>query len=436
MLLIFQEQLATMQYQVSEKEENNIESWYDVIVVGGGTAGLAAAYLAAKKNYRVILLEKGAQVGPLPRGESMAYFPLEDEILGEGFVDSITTNGPAFRRYHSPNDEKNVLVDVHTPYRFFPWRKLIDRLESRALDAGVLIQKNSSVLHPLLNSSGVCIGVQYQDSNEDVKNIYGLVTLGADGHDSIIGQAYGIDYSTINCPIVKFLGKNAHIDISQTPNPQFFLLSPGQLEIAPNFPPAAAYYFPIGGQKIEAGLMLRMGQVPKLKNIHTPDHPEIMRVWSHLKEHYPGFSEVFKGIEVEEEFLTQMPNARMVENFICGKGGAILIGDSAGFVDANGSSGLYYGMKMASEWMSILMPVLEKLKSLHQDFSDLVANIWTSQQTALFNSQFLHTPVYKHIKKSYKLIGLSETIIFRWFKTWKSFNRFWWLFAFMIKSAS
>ena len=420
----------------SETQIESIKDWYDLLIVGAGTAGLTAAIIAARQNLRVLVLEKGYQVGPLPRGESMAYFPLEDEILGKGFIEEIMTVGPSFRRYHSPMDKKQTLVDVHTPYRFFPWQPFIDRFEKQATEAGVTIITGVEVLAPITSYSGICIGLQYKNAQGEIKETFGLSTIGADGHSSVIGKAFGVDYSTINCPIVKFLGDNAQLDINKTPNPQFFMLSPGQLEIAPRFPPAAAYYFPIGGNKIEAGLMLRMGQVSKMKNISRPSDEEIMKVWTYLKTQYPGFSSVFTDIEVEYESLTQMPNARMVEQFVLGKGGAILIGDSAGFVDANGSSGLYYGMKMAAEWVSILSVPINHVQDLNCSFGHKIEKIWGNANKVHYEKKFRKTEVYKHIKTSYKLIGLSETLIFRWIKTAKGLNNIWGLFSFMIKSAS
>ncbi|WP_371804587.1 FAD-binding protein [Candidatus Lokiarchaeum ossiferum] len=420
----------------TKTQMESITDWYDLLIVGAGTAGLTAAIIAARQNLRVLVLEKGSKVGPLPRGESMAYFPLEDEILGKGFIEGIMTVGPSFRRYHSPMDKKQTLVDVHTPYRFFPWHPFIERFEQKAIAAGASILTGVEVLVPIISPSGICIGVQCKNAQEESHEYFALSTIGADGHSSVIGQSFGVDYSTINCPIVKFLGDNAQVDISKTPNPQFFMLSPGQLEIAPHFPPAAAYYFPIGGNKIEAGLMLRMGQVSKMKNINQPSNEEIMKVWAFLKAQYPGFSSVFTDIKVEYEGLTQMPNARMVEHFILGKGGAVLVGDSAGFVDANGSSGLYYGMKMAAEWVGILSVPINQVQETDSNFSQKINDIWKNANREEYENNFRKTDVYKHIKTSYKLIGLSETLIFRWIKTAKGLNNIWGLFSFMIKSAS
>ncbi|MBN2155504.1 MAG: FAD-dependent oxidoreductase [Candidatus Lokiarchaeota archaeon] len=396
----------------------------DFCIIGAGTAGLTAATLAARKGYKVTILEKGNIAGPLPRGESMAYYPLVDEILGEGFLQDIATVKPSYRRYHSPGDKKTTLVNVHVPYYFFEWREFIDRFVQSASEAGVEIRYNCEVQSALMNEMEICTGVSYTDESGKDQKIQARVVLACDGYYSTIGSSLGVDYSKINCPIVKFRGKNANIDIQKTPNPQFWLIPNGDLEYAPLFPPCAAYVFPIGGNNIEAGVMLRMGQVPKIKSAELPSDEVIMQVWRRLKEEYPGFSEVFKEIEVEYEALTGMPNASLVESFVLGNGGVVIIGDAAGFVDANGSSGLYYGMKMAEEWVNILDIFLKK------------NGVWNVVASRNLENQFRNTKIFKHIKKSYSLIGISEAFLFRLLATGKAINRWWWLFSIMIKSAS
>ncbi len=397
---------------------------FDFCIVGAGTAGLTAATLAARKGYKVVVLEKGAVAGPIPRGESMAHFPLVDEILGEGFLQEIATVKPSFRRYHSPEDKKTTLVDVHVPYYFFEWREFINQFEKSASEAGAEIRYNCEVTMPIINEANVCTGVKYKNGSGFEQELPAKVVLACDGHNSTVGKALGVDYSAINCPIMKFRGKNANVDIDAFPNPQFWLIPTGDLDYAPHFPPIAAYVFPIGGKNIEAGIMLRMGQVPKMKNAKLPSDEDIKKVWKRLIAEYPGFSDAFKGIEVEIEALTGMPNASLAENFILGDGGAIIIGDAAGFVDANGSSGLYYGMKAAAEWVDILDPFLKE------------NGVWNQVTSEKLEKQFRNTKICKHIKKSYGLIGVSEAFLFRLLGTGKAVNRFWWLFSIMIKSAS
>jgi len=390
------------------------DNFYNFIIVGAGTAGLTAAITAARKGHSVVVLEKGAIAGPKPRGESMAHYPLLDEILGEGYLQSIAEVKPSHRVYHSPGDIKPAgNIDMKVPYYFFEWRTLIDHMVEIAKNLGVTFLFNSEVLKPI-KEKNICKGVEYRNLSGEKQNVFGNVVLACDGYSSTIGSCYNVDYSKINCPIVKFLGNNANIDNEKVSSPQLYFIGNGDLEYAPGFPPSIAYVFPIGGKKIEAGLMLRMTKAFDMKSVKIPSEEEIMDVWGNLKSKYPGFNEFFKGIKIEYEKLTVMPNAGLVDDFILGNGGAILVGDSAGFIDANGSSGLYFGMKMAQVWVDLISELL-----INNQFD------WTMQNRKYLTKQFKKSKIYKTINSSYKLIGLFEWMIFKKLRTGKRINKFW-----------
>ena len=399
--------------------------FYNFIIVGAGPAGLAAAIIAARKGHSVVVLEKGAVAGPKPRGESMAYYPLLDEILGEGYLQSIAEAKPSHRVYHSPGDIKPVgNIDMKVPYYFFEWRTLIDHMFEIAKNLGVKFLFNSEVLKPIEEKT-ICIGVEYRNLSDENQNVFGNVVLACDGYSSTIGSYYNVDYSKINCPIVKYLGNNTNIDIEKISSPQLYFIGNGDLDYALNFPPSIAYVFPIGGKKIEAGLMLRMTTAFNMKSVKIPNEEEIMTVWGNIKSNYPGFCDFFNGIKTEYEELTVMPNAGLVDNFILGNGGAILIGDSAGFIDTNGSSGLYFGMKMAQVWVNLISDLL-----INNQFD------WTVHNRKYLAKQFRRSKIYKTINSSYKLIGLFEWLIFKKLRTSKRINRFWKFITWLLQTAS
>jgi len=399
--------------------------FYNFIIVGAGTAGLTAAIIAARKGHSVVVLEKGAIAGPKPRGESMAHYPFLDDILGEGYLQSIAEVKPSHRVYHSPGDIRPAgNIDMKVPYYFFEWRTLIDHMVEIAKNLGVKFLFNSEVLKPI-EENDICKGVEYKKLKGKNQKVFGNVVLACDGYSSTIGSYYNVDYSKINCPIVKFLGNNANINIDKVSSPQLYFIPNGVLDYAPNFPPSVAYVFPIGGKKIEAGIMLRMTKAFGMKTVKIPNEDEIMDVWKNLKSNYPGFSDFFIGIKNEYEELTVMPNAGLVDNFILGNGGAILVGDSAGFVDANGSSGLYFGMKMAQVWSDI---VSESLVDNQFD--------WSKENRKFLTKQFKNSKIYKTINSSYKLIGLFEWMIFKKLRTGQRINRFWKLIMWLLQVAS
>jgi flavin-dependent dehydrogenase len=407
--------------------------FYNFVIVGGGSAGLTASIVAARKGFNVVILEKGEIAGPKPRGEGMRYFPLIDEILGKDFLQSITIYKHYGKVYHSPGDLHQVKVNYDNPGYFFEWRKFIDRFVNIAQDLGVNILLNSEVIEPIVKE-GICIGVKYKDGGGKIQEIYGNVVFGCDGHNSTVGKYYHVSYDKLNCPIVKCLVSNANIDITKTPELQFYLIGNGDLEYAPNFPQCVAYIFPRGGKNAEVGLMLRMMKAFKMQTVKIPNEDEIMEVWENLKQTYPGFNELFKDAKIDYEELTSLTNAQMVKNFIPGLG-AVLIGDSAGFVEASGSSGLYFSMEMAKFWVNIISKKLIELYGPDTEISEHNIELWSSQNVAEYVREFEKAPVYLHIKKVYSLISKFEWYIFKRRRTSERVNKRWKLISWILKKA-
>lgn len=403
---------------------NKSSNFYNFVIVGGGPAGLTAGIIAARNGFKAIILEKGEIAGPKPRGEGMRHFPLTEEILGEGFLQSINTFSHTGRVFHSPGDLRKVHLPAKTQdHYFFKWRRFIDRFVEVAQGLGVKILLNSEVIEPI-EKENICIGVKYKDESSDIKEIYGNVVFGCDGYDSTIGKHYNIPYEKINCPIVKCLVNNGNIDINKTSELQFFLIGNGDLEYAPYFPQCVAYVFPIGGTNIEVGLMLRMMKAFKMETVKIPSDNEIMEVWEKLKKDYPGFSDFFKGAKIEYEELTGIPNARMVKNYVPYPG-AVLIGDSTGFVEASGSSGLHFSMAMANFWTKMLSEVLKELYKGETEISEHNSNLWSSLNIAEYKQKWEKTDVYLHIKKVYSLISKFEWFIFKRCRTSERINKDW-----------
>jgi flavin-dependent dehydrogenase len=401
--------------------ENSTE--FDFIIIGAGPAGLTASIVAARKGFKVVVLEKGEQAGPKPRGEGMGYYSIVDEILGDNFLPSIGLKSNGGRVWHSPGDLQITTTYREYPHYFFEWRTFIDRFVERATEVGVKLLVKCEVVEPI-EKNGTCIGVKYKDPSGNTNEIRGKAILDCSGYSGVIGRHYGVPYDEkINCPIVKCLISEANIDIKETPDLNFYFIGNGDLEYSPEFPQCVAYIFPLEKKRVEVGLMLRMAQVPQMKTVKIPTNNEILMVWEKLKNSYPGFSEFFNGAKIDYEEVTWLPNARMVENFVPIPGVA-LIGDSAGFINPFGSSGLYYSMEMAKFWVNNISDKLEYQMT------------WSSENIEFFKNSFEEFQVYKDVKGLYNLIGAFEYKIFNRLRTAEKINKKWDYISSLLKQAS
>ncbi|MHA2429991.1 MAG: FAD-dependent oxidoreductase [Promethearchaeota archaeon] len=404
-------------------------SFYNFIIVGAGPAGLTAGIVAARKGFSAIILEKGKIAGPKPRGEGMSHMPIVDEILGKDFLPSIGLKSNGGRVWHSPGDLKSSTTYRDYPHYFFEWRIFIDRFVDVANELEVSILLNSEVIEPI-ERNNITIGVKYKDKEGNIKDIYGNAILDCSGYEGVIGKKYGISYNEMNCPIIKCLISNANYNLEEHPDLEYFFIGNGDLDYSPNFPPSVAYFFPLDKKKAEVGLMLRMGQVPNMKTVKVPNDNEIMKVWDYIKASYPSFSEFFKGANIDYEEPTLLPNVKMAETFVPNSG-VVLIGDSAGFVNPFGSSGLYYSMEMANFWVNIIS---EKLKETNIDIKNSEI-LWDTENINEFNSKFESFEVFKQLQHMYNLIGAFEYKIFNRLRTAEKINKKWDYIGSLLKQA-
>lgn len=392
-----------------------LKNRYDFIITGAGPTGLAAAITAGRLGASCIVLEKGTRPGPEPRGESIAHYPLMDDLLGKDWLKNNASNDPSYRRFHSPMDRKNTLIDVHKPYYFFHWDHLMKHMKTLATEAGAEFLFESDVV-ALMEEDHRCVGVTYKDKQNQVHPIKGTSVLGCMGHKDPLGDKFGIKREAIDCPTIKYYSSNApRVKLSEHANLQFYILPPKMLEVAPRLPPAVAYVFPLSDGQMEAGLMLRLGQFDNLKDVEIPDNKLMHRVWDHLTKEYPGFSEFFKGAQTTYKKLTVISNRQLFENTIPHeKGGVIFLGDTIGFSEANGSSGLYFGMAQADFWVRLIHKKMETQ-----------GEVWSEKFVTIARNEYKNWSVYKYIKKSYKDIVLAEKIMFNFCGSDKQLNRWW-----------
>jgi len=170
---------------------------FDVIVVGAGLSGLAAAYTMATQGLNVIVIERGTLAGGknlmggvLYRQPTAAVFPdfWQDAPLERPVVEQdiwLLADNSAIKTGHRSQDWATPPYMAHTVLRarFDAW------LAQKASAAGALVVTETTVTEILRDGRGRAIGVRTNRPEGDL--LANLVIL-ADGAISLLGEQLGL----------------------------------------------------------------------------------------------------------------------------------------------------------------------------------------------------------------------------------------------------
>ena len=153
-----------------------------------------------------------------------------------------------------------------------------------------------------------------------------------------------------------------------------------------------------------------------------------------IKKSYPGYNVFFDGCKIDYEEITYLPNAKMASKFVPNPG-LVIIGDSAGFINPFGSSGLYYSMEMAHIWVSMISEKIKVELKTDKANSHFSKKIWDNETIIEFNQKFESQQVYGQVKHMYNLIGAFEYKIFNRLRTSEKINKKWDYITSLLKQA-
>jgi 2-polyprenyl-6-methoxyphenol hydroxylase-like FAD-dependent oxidoreductase len=175
----------------------------DIVIVGGGVAGLSAAIALARHGMRITVIERRAQVGGIHRGDSLlpksvaflTQWGLRPAILAAGaraiHEFEIHAPGDAYV-YRAPITPK----DAKDPYLVLPHARLEAVLMERArsLDNVRVIRPASFVDVMRDGQSGRSLGVRYREG-EATQELRCRLIIAADGQHSVVRKRIGIAFA-------------------------------------------------------------------------------------------------------------------------------------------------------------------------------------------------------------------------------------------------
>jgi len=158
---------------------------YDVVVVGGGPAGLSAAYSAAKAGAKVILFEKDEAIAHSVRTSGVTWIS-EMERLG---IPNEFYNPVQNYRFVSPSNDvmitgstpKSCVLDVRATYQ---------HLAFTAAKAGATIMLRSNVINVVKEGDGRIAGVKASTPKGDLI-VRSTLVIDASGFSASVARRAG-----------------------------------------------------------------------------------------------------------------------------------------------------------------------------------------------------------------------------------------------------
>jgi len=275
----------------------------DVLIVGGGPAGLSAAEVAARGGAKVILLERQKEIG----------YPIHTSG-GSWIADMRTLEIPA--RLYSPirtvvfqTPNRKVAFDYPNPVCcVIDIRGVYQHLAGRAISAGAEVHLNSPVEGPIIEDGRV-VGLVAKDHRNRAREWRAPVVIDASGFSSTIVTRAGVRTG------FKRYGYGAEYDLYAPAYDQNTLYLIMGSQVAPS---GYAWAFPHGDGRVRLGV-----------GVIRPDVEADARAYlDSFTERLPALAPAFAGASPLEYHTGLFPSEGVAPRFT--SDGLIATGDSAG----------------------------------------------------------------------------------------------------------
>jgi digeranylgeranylglycerophospholipid reductase len=276
---------------------------YDVLIVGGGPAGLSAAEAAARGGARVALLERQKEIG-YPVHTSGGSWIADMSTLGipsELFypIHRVTFLSPHNQAHFAYPDPVCCVLDVRGVYQ---------HLAGRAIAAGAELHPNSPVERPIVENGRV-VGVVAKDHRNRVGEWRAPVVIDASGFSSTLSTRAGLHGGYHR------YGYGAEYDFYAPNYDQDSLYLIMGSQVAPS---GYAWAFPRGRGRVRLGVGVIRPDVDADAREYLDSFPQRL----------PSLAPAFTGASPIEYHTGLFPSEGVVPHFVAD--GLIATGDAAG----------------------------------------------------------------------------------------------------------
>ena len=290
----------------------------DIVIVGGGPGGLAAAETIARGQVEVMVLEQDSEIGSPIR------------TSGGSFIKELQALGIPERLYHpikrgrflSPNN--SVTFEYEEPVAcVMDVRRVFQYLAEKAVKAGAQLRVNTTALEPVMEGDYV-VGVKARDFRGQELVIESKIVIDASGYKASMSKKAGLHKG------FKRFGVGAEYDLYAPHYDQ----DESVLIVGSKVAPAGyAWAFPWGGKRVRAGIGI----------IHADSKADPTQYLEKLVYRSPELELNLEGAEPLEYHFGLIPSDGLCDRFV--GNGIMAVGDAAGQPSALVGEGIRWAIK-------------------------------------------------------------------------------------------